>query len=107
MKRFIIAAVLLVACTPQPVYPPVDADATAPPPPLIDAAPAPTPNPGDDACGHAYAHLFAVGCTPVPPKSGTWVDVCRTDRQNGLFPLKCINSVTSVAQALKCGVACQ
>lgn len=99
MKTMLLAALLLAACTPQPVVPQPDAaDAMSPPPP--------PPN-SDDACGHAYAHLFGAGCTPVGPKTGTWVDACRVDRQNGLFPLGCINTVVSRQDAEeRCKVHC-
>ena len=105
MKKLLLA-LLLTGCTPQPVFPPADADASPPSSPSLDAL-APDPNPGDDACGHAYQHLIVAGCNPVPPASGTWVDVCRNDRKNGLFPLKCINTARSTTDAVRCGVTCQ
>jgi hypothetical protein len=85
MKTLLIAlAVLVAACHPIPPSP---------------------PDPGDD-CGRAYEHLGAVGCEPSRPESGTWVDVCRNARRNGLMALGCINRAATFAAADACGVNC-
>jgi hypothetical protein len=84
MKPLILFAALAVACIPPP-SPPTD---------------------GDD-CDRAYGHLRAVECEPLRPESGTWVDVCRNARQNGLFGLKCINAARSIDEAQRCGVSCK
>lgn len=64
-----------------------------------------TPVDGDE-CERAYGHLGAVGCEPSKPESGTWVDVCRNGRRNGLFALSCINRAATFDAADQCGVNC-
>jgi hypothetical protein len=68
-------------------------------------APAPTP-PGGEPCEGAYRHLGDFGCEPKKPYSGTWIDVCRTGRENGLFDLRCISAADNVPAVEKCGVTC-
>lgn len=81
---FILAAVALVGC-PLPPSP---------------------PDPGDD-CDRAYGHIQSIKCEPLRPSSGTWLDVCRNARRNGLFPLNCVNAATSRDAVQECGVTCE
>jgi hypothetical protein len=109
---------VVVGCTPvpSPNPPPIPIDgseaggpildanipeAVAPVPPSVDAAPAPA-----DVCAKSYAHLVAIGCTPRPPVSGSWVDVCRHDRPHGAFALKPLDNAKTVAQAKAAGADC-
>lgn len=63
-------------------------------------------DPGDD-CDKAYGHLRAVACEPLRPSSGTWLDVCRNARRNGLFPLNCVNAAGTRGAVEACGVTCE
>jgi hypothetical protein len=66
----------------------------------------PTPPPGGEECDRAYEHLRFIRCEPVRPISGTWVDVCRNARRNGLMSLKCVRDALDVDAAQRCGVSC-
>lgn len=116
MGRFLllVSALGLAMCNPLP--PPVpptpdgsDAspgptplpDANPPNPPVLDAAPGPS-----DACRRSYDHLVLIHCTPRPPTVGTWVDVCRNDRQHGAFRLDGIDRATTADEARRAGVNC-
>lgn len=68
--------------------------------------PIPPSPPGDDDCGRAYEHLGAVGCEPSKPESGTWIDVCRNARHNGLMSLRCVDTAQTFEAADRCGVNC-
>jgi hypothetical protein len=63
--------------------------------------------PAGEECDQAFGHLVDIGCEPAHPDSGTWVDVCRNGRRNGLFGLRCINAAPSRAALRECGVTCQ
>jgi hypothetical protein len=95
-----VVVFVAVACQPiQPPAPPVPPDADASPPdPFIDARP--------DECALSLKHLAAIGCEPRKPVTGTWLEVCRHDRQNGVFELSCMNRASTVDAAQKCGVVC-
>jgi hypothetical protein len=64
------------------------------------------PGPAGEDCDRAYAHLGSVGCEPPKPATGTWIEVCRNARRNGLMPLGCINRAATFAAADACGVSC-
>jgi hypothetical protein len=66
----------------------------------------PGPPPGSDDCERAYSHLGDLGCEPLKPESGTWIDVCRNGRRNGVFELRCMNAATSLDALKACGVSC-
>jgi len=70
------------------------------------AACQPPAPPGANDCDRAFGHLVDIGCDPVRPATGTWVDVCRNGRRNGVFELRCINAATSAAALKQCGVTC-
>jgi hypothetical protein len=117
MGRLLVlaSALALAMCNPipSPVPPsPIDASDASPgptpvpdpiptPPAVLDAAPGPS-----DACRRSYDHLVGIGCKPKPPTSGTWVDVCRSDRQHGAFRLDGIERAATPADARRAGVSC-
>lgn len=70
------------------------------------AIPPSPPVPDSSDCDRAYEHLGAVGCEPSKPESGTWIDVCKNARRNGLMPLTCINAARTFEAADLCGVNC-
>lgn len=108
MRWMVACAVLYLACTPIPSPAPVRPDAADAAPPVGDAAPIDgDASPRLDACDWAYRHLVGIGCTPKGPTIGTWVEVCRNDRQHGAFQLRGINNAMSVAEARQAGVDCQ
>lgn len=109
---------VVVRCTPIPSpNPPTPFDASEAGGPSVDAAadavvPVPVPTTDAvapvpvDACAKSYAHLVAIGCTPRPAVSGTWIDVCRHDRPHGAFALKPLDNAKTVAQAKAAGADC-
>lgn len=105
MRRFalpFVLALLVAACGPFPgPVPPGPETADASPPVHLDGAPEPS-----DRCSRSFLHLLEVGCTPKPPASGAWVDVCRNARLHGAFPLDGIDKTTTLAEARRAGVDC-
>lgn len=107
-----ILAFLLASCTPLPgPTPPPQPDATDAAQVILDAAPAlleagQEAGPRDD-CTEVYLRLVSVGCEPIAPRTGSWVDVCHNDNQHGLFDLTCMKTVRDLTGALKCGVGCR
>jgi len=73
---------------------------------LVAGCPMPPTPPGGEECDAAYGHLADVGCEPPKPASGTWVDVCRNGRRNGVFELKCLNRASTTDALKVCGVTC-
>lgn len=108
MRWIFVVAVIALACTPLPSPSPVRPDAADAAPVSSDAAPVLTDRAVPlDACEWSHQHLIGIGCTPKDPATGTWVDVCRSDRQHGAFQLRGINAAMSVAEAHQAGVNCQ
>lgn len=97
----IFALIVLPACQlPAPAPIPHDAaDAEPGPPPM-------PPMPVVRACEGTLKHLAALGCTPWHPSSGSWVDVCKLNRQNGGFQLKPLDEATTIDEANRAGAHC-
>jgi hypothetical protein len=67
----------------------------------------------DDPCGSAYVLFDWAGCPRAGADGGTWVQICRNARQNGLtFGLTktvqtCLSQATSKGAIISCGEQCQ
>lgn len=96
--RYLTALILLAACQVTPV---------PQPPPPAPPDPPPPPAPATE-CEKAFSHMGSLGCSPVPPATGTWTDACENARANGVpFGTKCIIAASVVADIPNCGVDCQ
>jgi hypothetical protein len=82
---FCLFAILATGCPPAPPSPPTTGD----------------------ECEGAYGHLVSLRCEPIRPTSGTWVDVCRNARRNGLFSLRCVRAARDRDTVQSCGVSCE
>lgn len=66
----------------------------------------------DDPCGSAYVLFDWAGCPRAGADGGTWAQICRNARQNGLtFGLTktvqtCLSNATSKGAIVTCGVTC-